>query len=227
MKVFTTKAYAFGELSDGAKAKAIGNHHHWNVSHNWWELVYDDAATIAKLLGFSLDFYNWKTKRNDGGFSFSGFSSQGDGACFSRAEFAGPVLVKKVKEYAPKDLVLRDIAKAFQAFYLPFKKRDLRVSVKHSGYYYHERSMDYSFDVADESSLTGRAYKREFSRADEDAFESACRKFCRWLYKQLEAEYEHLTSDEAVAESLEGSEVLFCECGKTFNPCGDSEEVDQ
>ena len=54
MKVFTTKAYTFNELSDVAKETAIANHRHWNVDHNWWDFVYEDASIIAKHLGFQL-----------------------------------------------------------------------------------------------------------------------------------------------------------------------------
>ena len=51
--------------------------------------------------------------------------------------------------------------------------------------------------------------------ADEDVSE-ALRDLARWLYGRLEDEYEHLTSDEAVDESIRLNEYSFTEDGVRF-----------
>ena len=38
----------------------------------------------------------------------------------------------------------------------------------------------------------------------------------RWLYCQLEAEYDHLTSDEAIEEGIIVNEYTFTEAGRRF-----------
>ena len=38
----------------------------------------------------------------------------------------------------------------------------------------------------------------------------------RWLYRQLEAEYDHLTSDEAIEEGIIVNEYTFTEAGRRF-----------
>jgi len=38
----------------------------------------------------------------------------------------------------------------------------------------------------------------------------------RWLYRQLEAEYDHLTSDEAIEEGIIVNEYTFTEGGRRF-----------
>lgn len=49
------KIYKFEELSDKAKQKVIEDNYCWNVEHNWWEFVYEDAAQLGiKITGFDL-----------------------------------------------------------------------------------------------------------------------------------------------------------------------------
>ena len=44
----------------------------------------------------------------------------------------------------------------------------------------------------------------------------ALRDLARWLYVQLEAEYDHLTSDEAIEEGINVNEYTFTEAGHRF-----------
>ena len=56
MRTIETKVFTFDELSEDAKQKAIERLRDINVSHNWWEITYDDAKTIGlKITGFNLD----------------------------------------------------------------------------------------------------------------------------------------------------------------------------
>jgi len=50
----------------------------------------------------------------------------------------------------------------------------------------------------------------------EDAVTEALRDLARWLYRQLESEYEHLTSDEAIDESIAANDYSFTEAGRRF-----------
>lgn len=72
MRTITTEthAYTIHELSDKAKERA---HYQWLENFEFFgaEYVIEDAKEIAALMGWTIDkvFY-------------SGFGSQGDGACF-------------------------------------------------------------------------------------------------------------------------------------------------
>ena len=58
-----------------------------------------------------------------------------------------------------------------------------------------------------------------WQRPIEDAEEivtEALRDLARWLYRQLEAEYDHLTSDEAIEEGIIVNEYTFTEGGRRF-----------
>ena len=50
----------------------------------------------------------------------------------------------------------------------------------------------------------------------EDAVTEAMRNLARWLYHQLRSEYEHLTSDEAIDETLAANESTFTAAGEYF-----------
>ena len=57
----TTKTwYKFDELSDEAKEYAVRDFYDINVSHEWWESIYDDAKNVGiKIMGFDIDRGNY------------------------------------------------------------------------------------------------------------------------------------------------------------------------
>ena len=175
----------FEELNADQKEQVLNNHRYWNVEYlDWWDYIYEDAKTIAGLMGIDID-----------DIFFSGFWSQGDGACFTGSFSYNKGMVKKVKEYAPKDEELHRIAKGIQdlhrrAFYTVYGK------VSHSGHYCHERSMSVEIDW-------------EKGESDWKDWEEVFADFALWIYHNLEKEHEYLTSDEAVADSLIANEYEF------------------
>lgn len=139
----------------------------------WYESTFDDAKEIAKLLGWQID-----------DIYFSGFWSQGDGACFTGTLGYKRGCTKALREYAPLDTELHAIADAWQAaqrtqFY------SISGSVTHTGRYSHEYSV--SFDWED----SRHEYGWTNDSFDESAFEEPARDFMRWIYKRLESEYEY------------------------------------
>lgn len=50
----------------------------------------------------------------------------------------------------------------------------------------------------------------------EDGVVEALRDLARWLYRQLEREYDHLTSDEAIDEAIAANDYTFTEAGRRF-----------
>ncbi len=50
----------------------------------------------------------------------------------------------------------------------------------------------------------------------EETVTEALRDLARWLYRQLQAEYDHLTSDEAIEEGIIVNEYTFTEAGRRF-----------
>jgi hypothetical protein len=68
----TRTLYKFNELSDEAKEKAVSKLYDINVNHDWWEDEFACFKDGLKQKGV--------TVKN---IYFTGFSSQGDGACFT------------------------------------------------------------------------------------------------------------------------------------------------
>lgn len=197
----TFNVYSFVELSDEAKEYAIEKvrHSDWYLSYNWWEYAYEDAKTIANLMGWSIDK-----------IYFSGFWSQGDGACFEGSLEYKAGAYKAITEYAPNDEILAYIVREWQAlqrkhFYA------LRATIKHSGHYYHERSM--TCDAED----TRKEYWHNMPYETEKEILELCAEFAQWVYKNLENEYNYLMSDEAISEFLTANEYEFMIDGSIYN----------
>jgi len=209
MRTIETKVYKFDDLMEEGKENA----------RDWWrgcenqdssfsEFVYEDAATIAGLFGLDINTRRVTLMggghRYDPAIYYSGFSSQGDGACFEgRYEYKKGAL-KAVKEYAPQDIELHSIALALQQAQA---KNFYRVVCRtaHSGHYYHSGCMRVACENREDS---------YYEVAGEDDFRQALREFADWIYSRLEAEYDWIMADEQVDENIRVGEYEFTEGGK-------------
>ena len=79
----------------------------------------------------------------------------------------------------------------------------------HRGRYYHEHCMAI---MVERDSPVGQ----DMTADAQDAVSEALRDLARWLYRQLEREYEHLTSDAAVDEAIVANGYTFTEAGRRF-----------
>lgn len=202
MRTVETKVFTFDELSNDAKEKARAWYREGAFDYEWWDEVYDDAVTIAKLMGIEIE--DAPRGRTGPAIFFSGFSSQGDGACFEGEYAYAKGSAAKVREHAPKDTELHRIARELA----DIQRRHLyglSASVKHRGHYYHEHCTE--IDV----------FNRDGCVTDSDtadAIRECLRDFMRWIYRQLEREYEFSSiRDEQVDESIRANEYEFEEDG--------------
>lgn len=185
--------YSFDELDEAAKEKAREWFREGNLDYDWWDFTYEDAKTIGKLMGIDITT-----------IYFSGFWSQGDGACFVGNYKYQTGSVKAVKDYAPQDQELHRIATGLRdaqrrSFYR------LWAACSHSVHYYHEGCMKVHVEDND------RPY--DTSEDAQEAITELLRDFARWIYRRLEEEYEWLQADEQVDESIRVNEYEFEEDG--------------
>lgn len=191
--------YRFDELDDDAKEKARDALRDINVDFDWYEYVFDDAKRCGALLGIDVDR-----------IYFSGFWSQGDGACFEgeyryrkgwrkalRGEIGGDDL--QTLERIGDDLQ----AVQKRAFY------GVTASTIQRGRYMHEQCMSVSVNA---ETPAGDDICEGFESLEEDMTE-ALRDFACWIYRALEREYEYQTSDEAIETTIEANEYEFDEFG--------------
>jgi hypothetical protein len=210
--IVETTVYYFNELSEAGRDKARTWYREAAFDDDWYDCVFDDFETVCGILGVHL-----KTRpvRLFGGGTrtkpciyFSGFSSQGDGACFAANYAYEKDTSRKIRAHAPQDSELHAIAAALQAA----QRRDfyqLRADITHRGRYNHEYCMAISVE---RDSPTSQAITSDA----EDVVITALRDLAHWLYRQLEREYEYQTSDAVVDEAIIANDYTFTETGRRF-----------
>lgn len=212
-EIIETTVYRLDELSDAAKVKARDWYREGAVDHDWYEFVYEDFQRICAILGVALKtipvrLYGGGTRQKSC-IWFSGFWSQGDGACFEGQYRYAAGAVRKIRDHAPKDTELHRIAAALQAV----QRRNffqLHAGIVHRDRYYHEYCMAIAVERDSPS------YQEMTAGAAETVIE-ALRDLARWLYRQLEREYDYQTSDAVVDEAILANGYTFTANGRRFD----------
>jgi hypothetical protein len=211
-EVICTTVYQFPELSDAAKERARSWYRELGPHADCWDVVYEDFERVCEILGLRL---KTTVVRLMGGGTrqkpciwFSGFWSQGDGACFEGYLGHAKGAAARIRDYAPTDLGLHAVADRLQAI----QRRNFyqrAADISHRGRYSHEYTMlvDVTRDGAAWQPPTGDA---------EEIVTEALRDLARWLYRQLQTEYDHLTSDEAIEDGIIVNAYTFTASGRRF-----------
>ena len=211
-EVIQTIVYTLDELDSHARAYARDWYRQASNDDDWHESVFEDFERVCEILGVelatrSVRLYGGGTRQKPC-IWFSGFSSQGDGACFEGSYRYRKGTARSIRAYAPKDERLAGIADQLQQIQRK-NLYGLEARMTHRGRYYHEYCMDISVERASDS------YQPPTPGAEEIVAD-ALRDLARWLYRQLEREYEYQTSDEVVDESIEANGYTFTEVGRRF-----------
>jgi hypothetical protein len=202
--------------SDLNKKQIIDKYRYFNVEHNWWEFVYEDFVEHVEEKGIS-------TTEKD--ISFSGFWSQGDGACYT-----GTIHSSDMKRF----MDAHDLSEQYESAYFFAELEQIYVTINRtSSHYNHSHTMRVSLndDFADEyehDSLRSEVYKvmeRDFVNnfeSLEKRIEEICRGYADELYRNLGEEYDYLTSDEVVSEALEVNGIFEQSTeGEEYGLCSD------
>ena len=181
----TIDVYTYEELSDYAKEKARDWYRRGAADDSFWSehLLGDEVPAVLKACGYvGAKIY------------YSGFSSQGDGACFVGTWYSSDFDATKLADYVHgKELgpIITRLAE--------FTKTNpgSSASLTHRWHYYDEMSVSIDWEPSDDEDC-------ENSCADDAAetFTDISRDLMRWLYSSLEAEYEYQNSDEQVADNI-------------------------
>lgn len=211
-QIIATTVYHLSELPECAKERARSWDREGGFDHDWYDAVYEDFQHIAEILGIHL---NTRTVRLVGGRTredpciwFTGFWSQGDGACWTGTYTYRKSAAVDLRAYAPQDETLHSIAERLQVvqrqnFY------QLNAKVTHRGNCCHAYNMDIAV-------TRDGPFSQEIPGDAEAIIVDALRDLANWLYRQLEREYDYLTSDEAVDETLIANGYTFTEEGRRF-----------
>lgn len=200
MRTVCQTVYGYEELSESAKHTALDAHRYCEVEfREWWDAVYEDATHIGAILGIEIDEI-W----------FSGFSCQGDGACFEGRYRYRAGWKRALDSFVggPDLQILTEIGRQLRDAQHPHFYQ-LEATVKHRGRYCHEFTTE--IDVFPPDLPVGAMWESRHGSHEE--IPEALRRFMRWIYRSLEREHDWLTSDEAVAEAITARGYEFDEDG--------------
>lgn len=192
MITITKTLYHLADLKGAAREKAISAYQYANTEFDDW---YDNtlAEEIEKLAAEGYE---------DAKISFSGFASQGDGASFT-CNVNIPAWIKANRRANHYRALLRHVEKT----------NGITLKIKRTSHQYsHENTvgteMDGHADYEASDSVTKQAC------ALESEVLAVARLRMKEIYRTLESEYDALTEDEAVAETIEANEYTFNESGQ-------------
>ena len=192
MKTIETVVYEYDELDEDAQEKAREWYRKGALDYEWWDGAFDTIREAGALLGIGVEEIH-----------FSGFYSQGDGACFvgRYAYSKGWHAALKANFGGDTRAELEQIGLALQKVQRPVFYTATASIIKRSHHYSHENTVEISVGADND-------------RVDDDAIDEALRDFMRWSYRLLESEYDWLMSDEQVVESIRANEYTFTADGK-------------
>jgi len=161
-----------------------------NLYDDWYTVVYEHATEWAmENYAFDVDKIN-----------FTGFWSQGDGASFVGGVNVAAWLLK------------HKLGNKYRRLLNAVKWRDAvitidRISLRH----WHENTCRLEDDDLEDTIICCPSEDKDelYEQAEKvvKIMEEERVRICKKIYRWLEEEYEYLTSDEAVAESLEANAI--------------------
>lgn len=216
-EVIDKTEFTYDELSPWAQQRALDKARSQEYYYDWWEFIYEDAVATGALMGIHIDTHTVKTNRGreyqETAIFFSGFCSQGDGACYV-GHYYQPKhdVVKTVTEYAPQDEELKRIAEGLTVLQVTARMKyggHVSAIITTSGNYSYSGTMN--FDVSHDNDASS-GYANDFEDIESDLTQ-LLRDFADWIYKQLETENDYMYSEEYIVEGFKANENLFDEDG--------------
>lgn len=184
MKTITVNLYKFNELSEEAKQATIEKYRDINVDYDGWhDFIIEEYTGELEALGYENITIN-----------YSGFWSQGDGASFTAATIDLWQWIKAHK-----------LGNKYRSLKKWIDEGELVASIqRETHHYYHEKTVSSTVESGDCPAKLSSLIDELENELDEKTED-----YCRELYKQLSNAYDSLTTDEAVAETLEANEYDF------------------
>jgi hypothetical protein len=200
MKTKQIELYEFDELPEGVKKNVLEKNRHINTDYEWYDFLFDDWKEKLEAIGFE-----------NPNISFIGFYSQGDGASFTCKN----VDVVRFLTSQKKKGEFKNILKAIKG-----NTHEINVAIERINHHYgHEYTVTVNTEIVyygDGEPEKYAALETEEGGLQELVIETA-RSLMRKIYRELEKEYEYLTSDEAVIDTIKANKYTFRANGKMEN----------
>lgn len=181
MKTKTITLKTFDELSKEEQEEVIEHYRDINTNYDWHDYLIEEWTEKLEKMGYQ-----------DVKILYSGFYSQGDGACFE-AEVDIRTWLKKHKLATKYSLICQ-------------KADDWKITIKHNWRYYFSSSTKVDYEYWGENETT-----RQIEQIEEiiKLIEEDRERLGNEIYEELRSDYEGLMSKEAVAETLRINEYNF------------------
>lgn len=191
-KEFTIYEYLDILSNEDLKQKILQKYYDINTDFNWFEDTLEDWKTKLEAIGFINPEIN-----------FTGFNSQGDGASFT-CEY---IDIKKIAIHSEL-FTNREI----NALYALWNNGYIEAAIKRSTYhYYHKYTITNEF--YDGQMLIRWTHLQKIVDRLREYIDNLILTLSDAIYKQLETEYEYLTSEEAILETIQANNYEFYEDG--------------
>lgn len=197
MRTIEKQVFTFEELSEEASQKVIENYR--NNSHDD-SFVFDDVKNNYTEFLEYIGFNNVK-------IYFTGFYSQGDGACFTGSYKYAKIDKKKLSGFCLSMNFMLETIKMLTDLQKPMFY-SLTANISHRGHYYHENSMGYEIKDSRASCY--------YDTIDNDDFKYICKDIAKCIYKSLGQENDYINSDEYIIETIEVNEYEYYSDGTQF-----------
>lgn len=189
---------------ESVSEKMIEKYRYINVEHHdWWDYTYESFKERMAEQGIGVEDMH-----------FSGFYSQGDGACFKGEIENTPLFLEKHCKPDEYPMIRKLLASGGTC----------KIRSEHHGHYYHENCT--TFDVIADQLWQVLPMPTEFHEQIVEEWDKMLeyelqdfekesveifKRYMRELYRELEQEYDSLTSDEAVKESIIANDLTETE----------------
>jgi hypothetical protein len=190
MKTKTIELYEFDELPEAVKAKVIERNRDINVDYGWSELTISEWEERLEAQGFE-----------NPTISYSGFWSQGDGASF----VCPSVDVVKFLTANKKRGQYKDLLKGLKNGSIEVGASIIRIDHRYS----HEYTVRAEVEVlpSQDGPFANACYVEGDSL--QNLLTNTVNDLSRKIYRELENEYEALTADSEIIETIKADEYTF------------------
>jgi len=212
-RTVTLKAFLASELPEDVREQVVEKYRWINVDYEWWDFLLDDfISRMEETYGSLLDKKNIEFDIDRGGYvKYRGNFGIDIGTCMDKVETLKEIY-KRIEEAAIIDPeTAREIKEAVDNMRIGYEYTYLGVSVGYDGDEWYD-PFEMLAEILDDESC------RSLPRRLEDELDAMIKEEFQNLLSDLEDEFDHRISDEAVIEMLDANGFLFTEDGERI-PC--------
>lgn len=197
MKLKTIETYEYKELPEKIQEKILEKLYDINTDYEWYDCEIDHQKEKLETLGF-----------NNAEIAFNISYSQGDGASFTTNDIDIKKYIIETKQQEKYPLILASFEDRAE-----YDQPTASIDRTEYHLYVHENTIEVSINDNDYQDEAPQGYQDEVLALEEEMQEHII-ELSQEIHTDLTAEYEELTSDEAIIDTIEANGYTFDEKGE-------------